>query len=287
VGRRFRRPTGGLAVLVAGAALLAGCGHDESGAPLAFDRNQRLYALPLDQFAFADIGASDYAGNLLVQSCMRKRGYDWPIPAYDPHAARSATWNSAGRRLFDAEIARTYGYHLAPSGQSSDAEAIRLNSRQLTAGESAAKDACIARVRRTLPAPDSDLVGSLASAAYEAAKADDATLASAARWHDCMAPVGISDLPDVPSRMPSPSLGRRFGLDSGMAGSPSPKEVRIATADARCRDSSGYAKTMYDAEVDQQLTLIGRNRPALDRARATNAQVARRVKETIVRFGSR
>jgi hypothetical protein len=50
-----------------------------------------------------------------------------------------------------------------------------------------------------------------------------------------------------------------------------PEEIRAATQDARCRESSGYAEGSYQAEVDAQVTLMSQNQPALERVLANTA----------------
>lgn len=151
----------------------------------------------------------------------------------------------------------------------------------------------MARARRRLPRLEQELAPSLAGAAYDAAKADEQTTGSAKRWRTCMEPYGISDLPEAPHEMPSRSMEERFGLmgsgarvpTSTSQGSASPEEIRVATGDAKCRQSSGYAKALYEAEVSQQSELIASNRDALERARAANARHAKRVRSVIASSG--
>jgi hypothetical protein len=291
--RRTKLPAGLCIVVLLAAGALASCGDGEStaAADIQFTKNQRRYALPLDRFSGKDdIVVSDYAQNLLVKPCMQKAGYQWPVPAIDVSVPSGATANSAGRRLFDIDIASQYGYRTAPSRQPNAAQTSALNSRALSAGEVKALQGCRTSAHRQLsPQPEgTELIGSLGIAAYEAAKADKGTLESASRWRSCMRPQGISDLPDAPSKMPSASLARRFGLTGDDRptdeGSASPAEIRVATADARCRASSGYAKVMYDEEVDQQLKLVARNREALDRTRAAGLRHDRQVRSVIARY---
>jgi hypothetical protein len=272
--------------LVIAASALTACGEDpaaSSGERPAFDGNRQLYALPLDRFGPIDVGVSAYAGNLLVKPCMEKSGYDWPIPAFDSTAAPGATWNSVGRRLFDPDIAAQYGYHIAPSNQPDDAGAAELNSRPLSPPEKKALDACFRSSQKQLPPPETELISSLGGAAYDAAKADGETLDSAERWRECMKPSGISDLPAVPSEMPSPSIARRFKLGSS-GSTASPQEIQLAVADARCRESSGYAKHLYAVELDKQLDLISSNRDALDRVKAANARHHKKARSIIARY---
>ncbi len=270
------------------------CGSDQSSSSTAaataesigFHPNQKVYTLPMDQIRAVDDGSIAYAENLLVQDCMEKAGFSWPIPSFDPTVRPPATWNSTGRRLFDVQIAEQYGYHLAPPPDAAAAaEAAALNARSLSSAEQQQLTRCRTRVERQVSPPDSRLVDSLSGAAYDSALADDDTVAAAAAWRRCLAPEGISDLPDAPNRMPSPSLARRFhlGRAGGMA---SPSEIRVATTDARCRESSGYARQLYDDEVERQLELFARNRDALDRARAATTQNFKKARAVLASHGA-
>lgn len=282
-----------LACLCAAAAV-AGCGGGGGGGgddasstadEIGFHANRKVYALPLDQIRAIDDGTIGYAASLLTKDCMEGAGFPWPVPTFDPTVRPPATWNATGRRLFDVEIASRYGYHLAPATDSASQEMAALNARQLSSAEQVRLRGCRARVERRLPAPESRLVDSLAGAAYDAALADAATEAAGRRWHACLAPAGVSDLPDMPNRMPSPSVARRFrlGLPGGTA---SPQEIALATTDARCRESSGYARTLYAQEVDQQLTLFARNRDALERSRTAMRAELRRARTVVAEHGA-
>jgi hypothetical protein len=277
------------ALAAASTLLLSACGDSGSDSVDSgeFDKNRAVYALPLDQFRAIDIAALTYAANLIVQPCMQEAGYEWPIPPYHPSSSADATTNSAGRRLFDPSIAQRYGYHLQPSARPEDDElAVALNSRQLSPAEEKARDLCFKERDTRLPLPSGlDLADSLAGAAYDAARFDDETLERAQKWRTCMEPYGISDLPDAPIKMPSPSLDKRFQV-GGSGTSASPEEIEIATADARCRESSGYAQQIYDVEFLRQLEAVAQNRDSLDRARGDTARLNRVIRSIIAEHGS-
>lgn len=286
------RLAGLLTVLVAAVGMSA-CGSDQSSsstasataASIGFHPNREVYALPMDQIRAVDDGSIGYAANVLVQDCMEKAGFSWPIPSFDPTVRPPATWNSTGRRLFDVQIAEQFGYHLAPPPDAAaGAEAAALNARSLSPTEERRVGRCRSTTARRVSPPDTRLVDSLAGAAYDSALAEADTVAAARAWKSCLAPEGISDLPDAPNKMPSPSLARRFHL--GRAGAASSDEIRVATADAKCRESSGYAKVLYDDEVEQQLELFASNRDALDRARAAATQNLKRARAVMAQHGS-
>ena len=115
---------------------------------------------------------------------------------------------------------------------------------------------CLDQVRKKqlplLPG-SSQLASALEQAAYDAALQDPAVLKAGKRWHECMRPQGVADLPPDPRGMPSPSVTKRFALDviteeSILQGPKvSAEEIALATADAECQESSGYAQKLYDA----------------------------------------
>lgn len=273
-----------LAILATGA--VSGCGGDESaGAPVPFDKNRQQWALPLDQFGQVDAEATQYAQNLLVARCMEKHGFAWPIPPYKPGEPPTATWNRAGRRLFNVPIAQRYGYRLAPQRDpAAIALAIELNSRQLEPTEEAAKNDCVEEMNIELPMPG-DFVSSLRAAAYDAAMASEEIAVATEKWRTCLEPLGISDLPETPMDMPSPSIGKQFGVGRELSGPPASEEVRIATEDARCRDSSGFSAGLYDQEVERHLDAIAEHEDALERVRAANRRKNERASDIIARYG--
>lgn len=289
--RAMMRRASALLVAVAASVAVVACGGDDASTASAtaksigFHPNRKVYDLPLDQLRSIDDGSIGYAANLLVQDCMQQAGFEWPIPPFDPGARPSATWNSTARRLFDPDIAAQYGYRIAPPPGVDVAQEIEINSRQLSTAEQKTVERCRAGVTRRIAPPGSRLIDSLSAAAYDAALSEAETVAAARRWAACLAPQGISDLPDMPNVMPSSSIVKRFHIGRG-GGSASPEEIRIAVADARCRESSGYAQAVYDNEVDQQLALFAKNRDALERTRAAFKRNVERAREVIAQHGS-
>jgi hypothetical protein len=269
-------------------AAVSACGGDtNASSPIPFEKNQRQWVLPLDQFGPVDLAASQYAQDLLVSRCMERSGYDWPVAPYRPNEPPTATWNAVGRRLFDVEIAQSYGYRLAPArDQAAVKLAAELNARELAEPEEHARDHCFEELRRHLPAFETDLISSFGGAAYDAALANEGLLAAEKKWRACMRPLGISDLPRMPLEMPSPSVAKRFAVGRNLNAPPAPEEVRLASADARCRESSGFATRLYDLEVDNQLDLIADNEDALERVRAANRGENRKANAVIARYGS-
>jgi hypothetical protein len=92
-----------------------------------------------------------------------------------------------------------------------------------------------------------------------------------------MLPLGLPDLPQDPSVMPTPSQSKRFLSVSTHA--PSTAEIRAATFDARCRASSGFAAIGYRTEVAEEWVVMDANARRLasilsDKDRAESASRA-------------
>lgn len=57
----------------------------------------------------------------------------------------------------------------------------------------------------------------------------------------------------------------------------STEEIRTATADAKCRASSGWSQALYDAEYDAQVAFVKKNADKLDRIRDELAEDKKRL----------
>lgn len=273
--------------------LLMGCAGT-SDRPLALpEKNIDRWANPLDQFVPQHQVAASYAELLLDAKCMRAAGYDWNPPWRDAYAGWGPSWNDAQRRLFSVSLAKQFGYHEAPSAYQTPNprwEAFMATGTERDApGEQEAFGACLKESRSLLkdPGPDINLAMSYIGAAIDEAQSRSEVIAAAKRWHECMLPVGIDELPDSPDRMPTRSIMKKFGVsnapgDGAQSGTtPSSEEIELATTDAECRVSSGYDDAAYEAEWDASVALYRDNADALERTRAALQKYDERVKLAI------
>lgn len=245
------------------------------------------WTMPVDQYLPQRQPMLDYAENVLVSECMAAAGYTWTVPAFDIHAPAPPTRNAVNRQLFNQEIAATWGYLSAPSTQQNAAAQEAAEAQPLPEGSDEQFWQCVSDVRADqLPLASSEAMNfasSLGMAADQAARLDSDVLAAADRWSACMEPLGISDLPDVPSEMPSESLRSQFGRGEKAAdvvqaeSTASAREIEIATFDAACRDSSGWTEARYEAEWERQVTAVQQNADALERILAENREVEERA----------
>ena len=280
--------------LILGSALLSGCSMtNTSSAPSAQpfpnatsapssagtsglpDKNIEQWVMPLDQYSIGDSKTSDYAENLLVQPCMEKAGFTWNVPWRDVSGTDGPSWNAVHIRLTNLNLAKEWGYHLAPTNDTSLRAWIAFvqEKSNIGASEETAVTKCIFAARKTLPVlpGNAQLADGYALAAWEGAQKDSAVLATASKWHECMIPAGVSDLPDNPEDMPSLSVRQRFNIKLSVSPNPpvvSKPEKVMAAKDESCRLSSQYSKVFYDAEWDRQAKLVQKNADALQRVKA-------------------
>jgi hypothetical protein len=112
--------------------------------------------------------------------------------------------------------------------------------------------------------------------------------AAAASWRECMAPLGISDLPDRPW-----DAGSTGGLPESLrdkwgwrpTGKPSADEIATASADAACRASSGWTDTLYQQEWDTHQAFVDAHRAELAPVLADHQAEAARAREIIAKGG--
>lgn len=252
----------------------------EPGDPDSPQHNRDLWVLPLDEYAAADGRIDNYAEQLLVEPCLGEAGYEWPVPWQDVDEPSPETMNASGRKLFDEQIARKWGYRNAfvdsASVRSWNAFISQTAGLNRDDGFNAAMSDCIAEVRKGRPLMLDEqffVHGLVVRAAQEAALTPD-VVAAASVWRECMLPLGIASLPTSPQEMPTQELSEELGIPQGIdqstaeeSSKPNSEEVAIAVADAACMETSGYSEALYEAEWTLHEQLIRENRETLDRNR--------------------
>lgn len=264
-----------VSALLATALVLTGCAAQSHPLPTlpVPAKNLQNWTMPLDQYVSGqDDSITDaYAENLLIAPCLAKDGYDFPVPWRNLDALHGPSFNAAGARLFTVALASEYGYHVAPNPDPSAQrwQEIVNSSPQMSDQEYEAFSSCLATARKTVhPLPESaEIATGYTNDAMTKAESDDQVKDKASAWKRCMRSTGVADLPDSPREMPPQSLVDRYGLaEDGAAGPASEEELRIATADATCQETSGYHKALYDAEWRFQLQVMADHADDLNRA---------------------
>lgn len=258
------------------------------------EKNIDQWVLPLDEYKptiWQDIEWA-YADMLLTGPCMRDRGIEWDVP-YRDLSVRRSTSNAVGVRIFNEQIARTWGYQVEPLNlPNQDAwEAFEAHTASFSESEVSALRECQQLVTEEhLPLTDelTNFVGALAMEASARADQDEAVFDAERRWRSCMAPLGISDLPLDPSQMPSASQLAAWGIARGLDGPPtttppSADQLAAAVSDFECRVSSGWYETRYAAEWDAQVDLVTEFQDQLIRNRDRVNEIAQDVTSIITK----
>ncbi len=266
-------------VLVASAMLvlaITACASESSSDLDLPPKNEARWVTPMDAYLPSpEAQESAYYASLLVEThCLTNAGYPETVPFRDPARSwRSKTLNAAGVRLFTVEIASEFGYHEAPTELGNRAEWKRFLYGALSPGADAALQSCRDDPSEAVPDVDrihNELVG-FAMAADERAQQSKEVKAAAAAWRECMAPLGVADLPDAPWDMPSPTQYAEFGLEGDGGHNTdhaSPEEIAVAVDDATCQKSTGFSNAYYEAVWAEEVKLLRENLPAFERGRA-------------------
>ncbi|KHK97630.1 hypothetical protein LK09_10485 [Microbacterium mangrovi] len=228
--------------------------------------------MPLDEFIVDPTELGNYAEQLLMGKCLTKLGYQWDVPWQNIEFRSPANYNGIGLRLFDVEIAQKWGYHDAPKPDPESArrwEEFVDSTNSYESGPTFEKkfSSCLRKVRdpRSLQVSDqANYVMGLKSQAIDVANTKPAVRESLKGWRKCLADQYSFAVPAIPQDMPPKPLDKKFKSSGSVA---SAEEIELAVADAKCRDSSGWAAALYRAEWDAETTLVNENRDKLDRIR--------------------
>lgn len=207
-------------------------------------------SLPSYPYEGVDPRLWGYAYDLHVASCMVDRGrVAPPVQEFDWNAPEAETLSGGWGRPRTVDEARQYGYHAAPSELRDfvmAAEAFLASQ-----GEAYHEDFEDCR-RRVMEDPVFERAGQAMKYMPQASGFEEnpALKEAMAAWRECMAPLGIPDLPeDRPG--PAPSVMERFGLggaDNARYADLSTlteEEVEIAVHEAQCTENSGYDRLAY------------------------------------------
>lgn len=235
------------------------------------EQDRAEWLMPLDAYIGPSTTRLTYAEELLIEPCLQAAGFEGvEVPWRDVDAATNAL-ESQPVRAFDLTDARARGYHVAPTD---DPGATAWRTYSTTVFADPVFDArmrCGDQVLTEHPElAQDDLTSSIAirlgDAAFSEARRDDRVLDTADEWRSCLIDADVFEtgpfatealaetLPRSPAGMPTIDMAAEFGSDD--PSSPiSSDEIRLATADAACRESSGYLEALYQAEWQRQLTV--------------------------------
>ena len=214
--------------------------------------------LPADPYRLPDDRLQAYAENLYIANCMKQSGYEYPVQTYD--------WNDPATPLesppgyngrFTVAKAQAYGYHVSSKRREEWLKVVEQKN-QLLKDPAADKTfmACSEKLRSSGVFKASDKLGGGVAPYVNDVSKLPAVRAAAQRWRKCMAPQGIADLPEEPQIAPSVAI--KFGLVDGGDSAVSAEEIKLAVADAKCREQSGYEQLVYDLQWVGQEQILAR-----------------------------
>lgn len=223
-------------------------------------------ALPADPYRLPDDRLQTYAENLYIANCMKQSGYEYPVQTYDWNDPATPLESPSGYNgRFTVAKAQAYGYHRAPSKRREEWLKVVEQKNQLLKDSAADKTfmACSEKLRSSGVFKASDkLEGDVAPYVNDVSKLPKVR-AAAQRWRKCMAPQGIADLPEEPQI--AQSVATKFGLgqpdadDTATDTNVSAEEIKLAVADAKCREQSGYEQLVYDLQWVGQEQILARD----------------------------
>lgn len=287
---------GRLVALVSGAGLalaVSGCGG-ESPSVLSADEVAARYgyedAVLTPVYALVPQHrdpADGYARTLLAQKCLE--GVVEYVPSA-PGSSTSFTDERTGQWVLDEPTAQALGYPSlrpytpAAGGVPDDVE--------ITDSIHDAMVACGAKTDQRLGSPPQRLLNVIEAAGWDAVGASPEMEKVLARWRECMAPVGVPDLPADPTEMPPPSvLSVPVGEDGngvdGWSGpaTPSDRERQVAVADAQCRAQARYYETQHAIRANAELDMIGKNLTEFEAARLAYVDYQQGLDAVIAELG--
>lgn len=246
--------------------------------------------LPMARFSYskAENTAIEAAQEILTQRCLRSYGISYDPVRPDPDAPEPADRRYG---LSSASEAARFGYH--PNSDAVPDESPDLPQDALVVfygrrsaepgggekavykGKAVPRDGCfgqsVAQLSREYDDPAGAAVASgIATGSYEKSFGVPAVREAFGAWSACMRAAGF--------RYASPMDPLRNSAFQG--GSVSAKEKETATADVRCKESTGLLDIWFDAESRIQQADIAKNAGPLERLRTAHrekAQAARRV----------
>lgn len=270
--------------------VVVGCTNTDAD-QISVVQNESTWSMPLDEFKVFNPELSNYAEQLLIGKCLESAGYEWPVPWQDPDFPLPETMNPNGVRIFNVDIATQYGYHDAPppnlEGALAWAQFTKFANSYEPDNEFAARfEVCGEEARgdeTELDVAGLNYIAGLEIQASDLASSDAAVVEAARSWKECFSEVVAFDLPNDPqTEMPTPSMAEEFGIyGPELTEKASAEEIVIAEADAKCRLSSGYNETRYQAEWKAQQALLSKNRDKLDGIRSDALKNVEEMQTTI------
>lgn len=268
-------------------------------------RDQAAWTLPTDRYSpTSAYRLSGFAFGLATASCMYAAGFDQYVVREDisaPGRETDAGYGGGSSRL-NSSLAAKYGYRMSPDpsdrldgkipagswyyeSEPADFRAKLEECEEAAHVEVYGEDSSEEAAASDVILDESDTVGSQLNRLQPDWSSPE-LIAAAASWRACMAPLGIADLPErpwEPGTFPPESLVEEW--DWWTIGEPSADEVKVATSDANCRESSGWFSALYEAEWNLREAFVAEHQAELASIIEDNEEEARHAIEVINKYG--
>lgn len=206
---------------------------------------------------------NDGAIDVFYADCLKDVA-DYKVP---PRSEKADLFSRDHQLMFNEEIAANWGY---PALRLPEEEPPGIPSDDVTQEIETEYARCTEELGEKLSRPDGKFLEEVDSAGWNA-EAESTELEDAkAAWRDCMAPLGIVDLPEEPHEMPPSSIrGQPNEGDAyvDMDLELTEEERTVAMEDAKCRTEVSLDLTERKARAEGELAAIGKNIEDFEAAR--------------------
>ncbi|MFF4353136.1 lipoprotein [Streptomyces sp. NPDC001530] len=315
------RRTVPLSLVLASAIALAACGQhaDLPASPARPTSSDDPKFLPLAAYDMPDddgrtVGKARWT---LAKECMVRLGFDGlknlvidPMPAWPQRPAGTGVvtavlYASDDFRygIQDPEQAARYGYHAVQADYQRRYPEKKWTLPQYLAltgefvgddpktvhGHRIPKRGCLGEADRTIYGTNrqdrKDPVLDLESKSLQQGMRDPAWNKAAKAWSACMRKAGYHYATpkdaEIGQDRERQELEERLSERRHDPDEPSALEKETATADARCKQRTGYVRTVHAIDVRIQNQLIAKNRPKLEEQRRWNRDAARKAHDIL------
>lgn len=234
------------------------------------------WALPSDTYLYTDMLLYHQGQQVALKKCLAEKqiAIEVPTVTYDPAQAQELQVNTRQLATFTPEYAQAHGYRppLVVEGNRAFQDFMSTFATKGDLDQTLAISQCIIDQNTQYPflnplppvdkeseAPgeaanpeetQTNILNDNTAMALATAK-QPAVQEAAVKWRECMAPLGIPDLPQNPQLMPPVSKGMEWFANGPLfGGEPVEEERQVAVHDSQCRASSNYTEQWYNALYD-------------------------------------
>ena len=267
------------APMFAATLFVAGCSSGDPAPDTTvkarLDRSTGQVVLPLEEYQATvdDLNITQRASQSVLRECLNRRGHKGLAPQDDSTSLGLdrpyGLW--LPERAAQEGFVPSTGQSAPPPGEWSNESDPAFN---------AAYDACRGEVGAQMDAVNipeealsGGLPGELATKAYNSASATDAWKAAREEWKTCLREHGLTPRDEESAWT---SAEAQQVLEAGEDGPADParkkEEIRVASIEANCNESTQLTQRLGDIEASYQAPLIKQNEAALQDVKAETAK---------------